>query len=96
MAHKKSQGSTALGRDSIAKRLGIKLYAGQIASPGAIIVRQKGTRFHPGVNVGMGKDYTIFSKIEGEVFFSRKRAGSIGRRTVKTFVGVKAKASKKR
>ncbi len=89
MAHKKSQGSTALGRDSIAKRLGIKLYAGQIATPGAIIVRQKGTKCHPGENVGMGKDYTIFSKIKGKVFFLRKKMGKIGRNRVKTIVGVK-------
>lgn len=82
MAHKKSQGSTALGRDSISKRLGVKLYAGEIANPGAIIIRQKGTKFHPGANVGMGKDYTIFSKTKGKVFFRKIRT--------KTFVGVKA------
>lgn len=81
MAHKKSQGSTALGRDSISKRLGVKLYAGEMANPGAIIIRQKGTKFHPGENVGMGKDYTIFSKAKGKVFFRQTRT--------KTFVGVK-------
>lgn len=81
MAHKKSQGSTALGRDSISKRLGVKLYAGEIANPGAIIIRQKGTKFHPGENVGMGKDYTIFSVVKGKVFFRKTRA--------KIFVGVK-------
>jgi len=80
MAHKKSQGSTSLGRDSISKRLGVKLYAGEMAKPGAIIIRQKGTKFHPGENVKMGKDYTIFSKIIGKVYFAKKR--------VKTFVGV--------
>ncbi len=81
MAHKKSQGSTALGRDSISKRLGVKLYAGETANPGAIIIRQKGTKFHPGENVGMGKDYTIFSVVKGKVFFRKTRA--------KIFVGVK-------
>ena len=81
MAHKKSQGSTSLGRDSISKRLGVKLYAGESAQPGAIIIRQKGTKFHPAENVAMGKDYTIFSKARGKVFFRKKRT--------KIFVGVK-------
>ncbi|MBU2595632.1 50S ribosomal protein L27 [Patescibacteria group bacterium] len=89
MAHKKSQGSTALGRDSISKRLGVKLYAGETANPGAIIIRQKGTKFHPGENVAMGKDYTLFSKIKGRVYFVKKRFSKIGRRQIKTMVGVR-------
>jgi large subunit ribosomal protein L27 len=88
MAHKKSQGSTALGRDSIAKRLGVKLFAGEIANAGAIIIRQKGTKYHPGNNVEMGKDYTLYSKTKGVVSFYRKRTGSIGSSKVKVFVKV--------
>ncbi|MBI5749171.1 MAG: 50S ribosomal protein L27 [Nitrospinae bacterium] len=72
MAHKKGQGSTANGRDSIAKRLGVKRYGGQIVSAGSIIVRQRGTKFYPGENVGLGVDYTIFAKIDGVVKFERK------------------------
>jgi large subunit ribosomal protein L27 len=73
MAHKKGVGSTDNGRDSNAKRLGVKIYGGQHAIAGNIIVRQRGTKFHPGDNVGMGKDFTIFSLIEGEVNFTKKR-----------------------
>lgn len=72
MAHKKGQGSSRNGRDSQAQRRGVKVYGGQAISAGAIIVRQLGTRIHPGSNVGMGKDYTIFSKIDGIVKFERK------------------------
>ena len=90
MAHKKSQGSTALGRDSISKRLGVKLFAGSAAKPGAIIIRQKGTKFHPGVGVSMGKDFTIYSKTKGKVYFERKRIGTTARKKVKTFVSVKS------
>jgi large subunit ribosomal protein L27 len=72
MAHKKGQGSTRNGRDSNAQRRGVKLYAGQVAQPGAILVRQVGTRFRPGKNVGMGKDYTLFSLIDGHVFFDQE------------------------
>lgn len=89
MAHKKSQGSTALGRDSISKRLGVKLYAGEAAKPGAIIIRQKGTKYHPGQNVKMGKDFTIFSKSKGKVYFETKKIGRMGRNRTKVFVGVK-------
>jgi len=71
MAHKKGQGSTRNGRDSPGQRRGIKLFAGQVARAGNIIVRQLGTRIHPGVNVGMGRDFTIFSKIEGIVRYER-------------------------
>ncbi|MBI3600674.1 MAG: 50S ribosomal protein L27 [Nitrospinae bacterium] len=72
MAHKKGQGSTANGRDSIAKRLGVKRYGGEVVSAGSIIVRQRGTKFYPGQNVGLGGDYTIFAKIDGVVKFERK------------------------
>jgi len=69
MAHKKGQGSTTNGRDSIGKRLGVKRYGGQIVKAGEILVRQRGTTFHPGENVGIGSDYTIFSKVQGLVKF---------------------------
>jgi large subunit ribosomal protein L27 len=71
MAHKKGQGSTRNGRDSPGQRRGIKVFGGQLARAGNIIVRQVGTRIHPGINVGMGRDYTIFSKIEGIVHYER-------------------------
>ena len=71
MAHKKGVGSSKNGRESESKRLGIKLFGGQFAKAGNIIVRQRGTRFHPGKNVGMGRDYTIFAKIDGKVRFGR-------------------------
>jgi large subunit ribosomal protein L27 len=70
MASKKAGGSTTNGRDSIAKRLGIKLFGGQKAKCGAIIVRQRGTAFHPGENVGVGKDHTLFALTDGTVAFS--------------------------
>ena len=73
MAHKKGAGSTRNGRDSISKRLGVKEYGGEYVIPGNIIVRQRGTKIHPGENVGLGKDYTIFSLIEGQVKFEKKR-----------------------
>ncbi len=69
MAHKKSGGSSRNGRDSVGKRLGIKKFGGQFVRAGNIIVRQRGTKFHPGQNVGMGKDYTLFSLIDGMVRF---------------------------
>ena len=72
MAHKKGQGSTRNGRDSNAQRRGVKLFGGQVAKPGSIIVRQVGTRFRPGKNVGMGNDYTLFALVEGKVFFDQK------------------------
>ena len=67
MAHKKGGGSTRYGRDSNAKRLGVKRYAGQSVRAGTILVRQRGTRIHPGSNVGVGKDYTLFALIDGIV-----------------------------
>ena len=69
MAHKKAGSSTKNGRDSNSKRLGVKRYDGQVVLPGTILIRQRGTRFHPGENVGLGRDYTIFSLIEGKVKF---------------------------
>ncbi|HEY9150683.1 MAG: 50S ribosomal protein L27 [Xanthomonadaceae bacterium] len=69
MAHKKAGGSTRNGRDSESKRLGVKMYGGQTVSAGNIIVRQRGTRFHPGLNVGCGKDHTLFAKADGVVTF---------------------------
>jgi large subunit ribosomal protein L27 len=71
MAHKKGQGSSRNGRDSNSQRRGVKVFGGQKINAGSIIVRQVGTVFHPGVNVGLGKDYTIFSKIDGTVKFER-------------------------
>ena len=72
MAHKKGGGSTRNGRDSESNRLGIKRYGGERVLPGNIIVRQRGTRFHPGKNVSIGKDHTIFSLIDGFVKFSKR------------------------
>ena len=69
MAHKKGGGSTRLGRDSKAKRLGVKRYAGQKVNAGTILVRQRGTRIHPGNNVGLGRDYTLYALIDGVVKF---------------------------
>jgi len=71
MAHKKGQGSSRNGRDSQAQRRGVKAYGGQTVSAGSIIVRQLGTKIHAGQNVGVGKDYTLFSKIDGTVKFER-------------------------
>ena len=69
MAHKKAGGSTNNGRDSNAKRLGVKKFGGESVTSGAIIIRQRGTRIHPGNNVGLGRDYTIFAKMDGLVKF---------------------------
>ena len=72
MAHKKAGGSSKNGRDSESKRLGVKRYAGEHVLAGNIIIRQRGTKFHPGVNVGLGKDYTLFATAEGRVTFKTK------------------------
>lgn len=69
MAHKKAGGSSRNGRDTAGRRLGVKISGGQLAQPGAIIIRQRGTKYHPGSNVGMGKDHTIFATVEGHVHF---------------------------
>ncbi len=73
MAHKKAGGSSKNGRDSKGQRRGVKRFGGQFVRAGNILVRQLGTRFHPGKNVGMGKDYTLFSKIDGTVKFETRR-----------------------
>ncbi len=73
MAHKKGGGSGKNGRDSNAQRLGIKAYGGELVTGGSIIVRQRGTKIHPGDNVGCGKDDTLYAKIDGKVVFSEKR-----------------------
>lgn len=80
MAHKKAGGSTRNGRDSESKRLGVKLYGGQVIKAGNIIVRQRGTKFHAGVGVGLGKDHTLFAKVDGVVKFEVK--GVFGRKYV--------------
>lgn len=72
MAHKKAGGSTRNGRDSVSKRLGVKMYGGQAVRAGNIIVRQRGTKFHPGFNVGCGRDHTLFAKADGLVEFTIK------------------------
>jgi len=73
MAHKKGAGSSKNGRESHSKRLGVKIYGGQAAIAGNIIVRQRGTQHHPGDNVGMGKDHTLFALVDGVVLFTKKR-----------------------
>ena len=85
MATKKAGGSSRNGRDSAGRRLGIKRYGGQTVIPGNIIARQRGTKWHPGDNVGLGKDYTIFSLVDGVVKFGKKKNG-------KTFISVVPKA----
>jgi large subunit ribosomal protein L27 len=83
MAHKKGAGSSRNGRDSESKRLGVKLFGGQVAKAGNIIVRQRGTKHNPGLNVGLGKDHTLFALTDGEVEFRRKKDN-------KTYVSVKS------
>lgn len=75
MAHKKAGGSSRNGRDSPGQRLGVKRFGGQVVLAGNILVRQRGTKFHPGVNVGIGKDHTLFALVDGEVAFATKRQG---------------------
>jgi len=84
MAHKKAGGSSRNGRDSESKRLGVKKFGGELVIPGNIIVRQRGTKFHPGRNVGMGTDHTLFSTVEGHVRFEQKA-------NKRTFVSVEPK-----
>ena len=72
MAHKKAGGSSRNGRDSAGKRLGVKKYGGELVIPGNIIIRQRGTQWHPGPNVGMGRDFTLFAKVEGHVRFGHR------------------------
>jgi large subunit ribosomal protein L27 len=85
MAHKKGAGSSRNGRDSESKRLGVKLFGGQTAKAGSIIVRQRGTKHNPGINVGLGKDHTLFALTDGEVEFKRKKDN-------KTYVSIKPAA----
>ena len=80
MAQKKGGGSTRNGRDSQPKMLGVKKFGGEVINAGSIIVRQRGTRFHPGVNVGIGKDHTLFALVDGQVSFSVK--GALSKHTV--------------
>ncbi len=82
MAHKKGEGSVKNGRDSESKRLGVKIFGGQPAIAGNIIIRQRGTKFHPGTNVGLGRDFTIFALTDGIVEFRKTKAD-------KTFVSIK-------
>jgi len=77
MAHKKGQGHSSNGRESASKRLGVKAFGGQFVKAGTILVRQRGTRFHPGVNVGKGRDDTLFARVEGYVHFDNKRRVSV-------------------
>ena len=85
MAHKKGQGSSQNGRESESKRLGVKIFGGQFAKAGNILVRQRGTVHHPGENVGMGKDHTLFALIDGTVVFCKKKDD-------RSYVSVKAQA----
>ncbi len=80
MAHKKAAGSTRNGRESESKRLGVKMFGGQAVLAGNILVRQRGTKFHPGTNVGIGRDHTLFAKADGKVVFETK--GPKNRKTV--------------
>ena len=91
MAHKKAGSSSKNGRDSNSKRLGVKLFDGQVTKPGSIIVRQRGTRIHPGNNVGLGRDYTIFSLIDGKVKFEPYAKGR--RKQVSVYQALVAVAS---
>jgi large subunit ribosomal protein L27 len=95
MSHKKAGGSTALGRDSVAKRLGVKRYEGQIVKAGNILIRQRGSKIRPGKNVGMGKDDTLFATAAGIVKFSKKKVRKYDNRLISTkFVHVLPATSK--
>jgi len=83
MAQKKGGGSTRNGRDSESKRLGVKAYGGELIPAGSIIIRQRGTKFHPGTNVGIGKDHTLFALVDGKVKFAVK--GKLNKSTVSIF-----------
>ncbi len=85
MAHKKGVGSSKNGRESESKRLGVKIYGGEMAKAGNILVRQRGTQHHPGANVGMGKDHTLYALIDGKVVFTRKGEN-------RSFVSIEAEA----
>ncbi len=83
MAHKKAGGSSRNGRDSAGRRLGVKKFGGEFVVPGNIIIRQRGTKWHPGTNVGLGRDHTLFALAEGQVTFKSKEGG-------RTYVSVEA------
>lgn len=91
MAHKKGGGSSRNGRDSNAQRLGVKRFGGEKVTPGSIIVRQRGTKFHPGENVGIGKDHTIFATIEGFIVFERMH-GRDGQKQISVYAQLPVKA----
>lgn len=95
MSHKKAGGSTNNGRDSVAKRLGVKIFGDQMAKAGSIIIRQRGTKYFPGENAGMGKDHTIYSLIDGKVHFTEKALKKFDGRVFKDkIVNVRPLASK--
>jgi large subunit ribosomal protein L27 len=94
MAHKKGGGSSKNGRDSNAQRLGMKIFGGQLVIPGNIIVRQRGTQFHPGEGVGMGRDHTIFATTQGYVVFERIR-GREGQKRICVYPEMPKKAAAK-
>ncbi len=91
MAHKKAAGSTRNGRESQSKRLGVKKFGGQVVVPGNILVRQRGTKFHAGTNVGMGRDHTLFAKANGNVVF--ETCGPLNRKTISVIEVVATPAS---
>lgn len=94
MAHKKAAGSTRLGRDSVSKRLGVKIFGGAKAIAGNIIIRQKGNKFHAGVNVGTGNDYTLYAEKDGVVKFQEKKVTAFnGNKAKRTFVHVEGNKS---
>ncbi|MEK7494854.1 MAG: 50S ribosomal protein L27 [Patescibacteria group bacterium] len=95
MAHRKAGGSTQLGRDSISKRLGVKIFGGQVTNVSNIIIRQRGTKFHPGMNVKRGEDDTLFSLISGIVQFQKRKVRDFtGKLVQRTFVHVIPKEEK--
>ena len=83
MSHKKAAGSTKNGRDSVAKRLGVKAFGGEVVTAGSIIIRQRGTKFFPGKNMGMGKDHTLYALVAGKVYFTEKALKKFDGRTYK-------------
>lgn len=83
MAHTKAKGTSKLGRDSVAKRLGVKKYGGQVVECGNVIIRQRGTKYRPGKNVGLGKDFTLFALIDGVVEFKEKKVKNFDNRLTK-------------
>lgn len=96
MAHRKAGGSTQLGRDSISKRLGVKIFGGEKAKAGNIIIRQKGTKFHPGKNVARGEDDTLYSLVDGIVEFTKRKVRSFtGKIEKRQFVSVIKESPKK-